>query len=317
MRPAHRRRRHRAVRVDQRHDARRRLHALGPPDVRQRAAGALAARVPLPARSSRGHRLRHRAREPRGRVRRHHGRRDRTALRRPHRPSRPPRVRGRGPVRGEGHHPRRHRAGGPLRIRAGDAPARGRSPGQGDGVGQDEHAAQDRPLVLRHRGRGRRARTPTSSSSSTSSTTWPIVSSCDPTSSTSLLLPNLYGDVLSDEAAATIGGLGLAPSGCYGDDFAYFESAHGTAPDIAGQRPHQPHRHAAQRGDATRPPGPGRARTASRRRRDHRVLRRHGAAHRPGWDGRDDRVRRGGGRRPGLRRRRPGSENGGDALLLV
>jgi isocitrate/isopropylmalate dehydrogenase len=50
-----------------------------------------------------------------------------------------------------------------------------------------------------------------------------------------LLLPNLYGDVLSDEGAATIGGLGLAPSGCYGHDFAYFESAHGTAPDIAGQ----------------------------------------------------------------------------------
>jgi isocitrate/isopropylmalate dehydrogenase len=50
-----------------------------------------------------------------------------------------------------------------------------------------------------------------------------------------LLLPNLYGDVLSDEGAATIGGMGLAPSGCYGDDFAYFESAHGTAPDIAGQ----------------------------------------------------------------------------------
>lgn len=50
-----------------------------------------------------------------------------------------------------------------------------------------------------------------------------------------LLLPNLYGDVLSDQAAGTIGGMGLAPSGCYGDDFAYFESAHGTAPDIAGQ----------------------------------------------------------------------------------
>lgn len=50
-----------------------------------------------------------------------------------------------------------------------------------------------------------------------------------------LLLPNLYGDVLSDEGAATIGGMGLAPSGCYGDDFAYFESAHGTAPDLAGQ----------------------------------------------------------------------------------
>ncbi len=50
-----------------------------------------------------------------------------------------------------------------------------------------------------------------------------------------LLLPNLYGDLLSDQGAATIGGMGLAPSGCYGDDFAYFESAHGTAPDIAGQ----------------------------------------------------------------------------------
>jgi isocitrate/isopropylmalate dehydrogenase len=50
-----------------------------------------------------------------------------------------------------------------------------------------------------------------------------------------VVLPNLYGDILSDEAAATVGGLGLAPSGCYGDDFAYFESAHGTAPDIAGR----------------------------------------------------------------------------------
>ena len=50
-----------------------------------------------------------------------------------------------------------------------------------------------------------------------------------------LLLPNLYGDILSDLGAGTIGGLGLAPSGCYGDQFAYFESAHGTAPDIAGK----------------------------------------------------------------------------------
>ncbi len=50
-----------------------------------------------------------------------------------------------------------------------------------------------------------------------------------------VLLPNLYGDILSDEGAATLGGLGLAPSGCYGDGFAYFESAHGSAPDIAGR----------------------------------------------------------------------------------
>ena len=50
-----------------------------------------------------------------------------------------------------------------------------------------------------------------------------------------VLMPNLYGDVLSDLGAGTIGGMGLAPSGCYGDGRAYFESAHGTAPDIAGQ----------------------------------------------------------------------------------
>jgi isocitrate/isopropylmalate dehydrogenase len=50
-----------------------------------------------------------------------------------------------------------------------------------------------------------------------------------------VVLPNLYGDILSDAAAGLVGGLGLAPSGCYGDDYAYFESAHGTAPDIAGR----------------------------------------------------------------------------------
>ncbi len=50
-----------------------------------------------------------------------------------------------------------------------------------------------------------------------------------------IVLPNLYGDILSDAAGGLIGGLGLAPSGCYGEDYAYFESAHGTAPDIAGR----------------------------------------------------------------------------------
>ncbi len=49
-----------------------------------------------------------------------------------------------------------------------------------------------------------------------------------------VVMPNLYGDILSDEASALIGGLGLSPSGCYGDDFAYFEPVHGTAPDILG-----------------------------------------------------------------------------------
>lgn len=49
-----------------------------------------------------------------------------------------------------------------------------------------------------------------------------------------IALPNLYGDVVSDLAAGLVGGLGVAPSGCYGDDYAYFEPSHGTAPDIAG-----------------------------------------------------------------------------------
>ena len=49
-----------------------------------------------------------------------------------------------------------------------------------------------------------------------------------------VVAPNLYGDILSDAAAGIIGGLGLAPSGCYGADYAYFESVHGTAPDIMG-----------------------------------------------------------------------------------
>jgi len=50
-----------------------------------------------------------------------------------------------------------------------------------------------------------------------------------------VVIPNLYGDILSDAAGGLLGGLGLAASGCYGDDYAYFESAHGTAPDLVGK----------------------------------------------------------------------------------
>jgi len=50
-----------------------------------------------------------------------------------------------------------------------------------------------------------------------------------------VVMPNLYGDIMSDGAAGLVGGLGLAASGCFGDNYAYFESAHGTAPDIAGK----------------------------------------------------------------------------------
>jgi len=50
-----------------------------------------------------------------------------------------------------------------------------------------------------------------------------------------LLLPNLYGDVISDLAAGLVGGLGVVPSANLGDGVAIFEAVHGTAPDIAGK----------------------------------------------------------------------------------
>lgn len=51
-----------------------------------------------------------------------------------------------------------------------------------------------------------------------------------------ILTSNLFGDILSDEAAGLIGGLGLAPSGNIGDNYGLFEPVHGSAPDIAGKR---------------------------------------------------------------------------------
>ena len=50
-----------------------------------------------------------------------------------------------------------------------------------------------------------------------------------------MLLPNLYGDIVSDLGAGLIGGLGLAPSGNIGEIAALFEAVHGSAPDIAGK----------------------------------------------------------------------------------
>lgn len=47
-----------------------------------------------------------------------------------------------------------------------------------------------------------------------------------------MVMENFVGDLLSDLAGAVIGGLGMCPSGNYGDDNAYFEPVHGSAPDI-------------------------------------------------------------------------------------
>ena len=62
-----------------------------------------------------------------------------------------------------------------------------------------------------------------------------IVTDPLPYSDKVLVMPNLYGDILSDMCAGLIGGLGLTPSGNIGDECSIFEAVHGSAPDIAGK----------------------------------------------------------------------------------
>lgn len=50
-----------------------------------------------------------------------------------------------------------------------------------------------------------------------------------------LVLPNLYGDIISDLAAGLVGGLGIVPGANLGTEHAVFEAVHGTAPDIVGK----------------------------------------------------------------------------------
>ena len=50
-----------------------------------------------------------------------------------------------------------------------------------------------------------------------------------------MILPNLYGDIVSDICAGLVGGLGIVPGANFGENFAIFESVHGSAPDIAGK----------------------------------------------------------------------------------
>ena len=57
----------------------------------------------------------------------------------------------------------------------------------------------------------------------------------DPQDLDVLLLPNLYGDILSDLCAGLVGGLGLVPGANLGWEYAVFEPVHGSAPDIAGK----------------------------------------------------------------------------------
>ena len=100
-----------------------------------------------------------------------------------------------------------------------------------------------------------------------------------------LVLPNLYGDIVSDLCAGLIGGLGVAPGANFGVDTAVFEPVHGSAPKYAGQDKVNPIGPAALRGAAARAsgrrrggPAHGRGDRRDRRRRQGRHVRsrRHG-----------------------------------------
>jgi isocitrate/isopropylmalate dehydrogenase len=58
---------------------------------------------------------------------------------------------------------------------------------------------------------------------------------CNPKRFDVILTPDLYGDIISGVIIGQIGGVGMAPSACIGEDFAFFEPVHGTAWDIAGK----------------------------------------------------------------------------------
>ena len=89
-----------------------------------------------------------------------------------------------------------------------------------------------------------------------------------------VLCMNIYGDILSDLGAETAGGLGLAPSGCFGDDgWAYFESVHGSAPGHRRPRHRQPDRDHPVGGADARPHGARAPRPSGSRRAVARVYR--------------------------------------------
>ncbi len=56
-----------------------------------------------------------------------------------------------------------------------------------------------------------------------------------PTEFDVMVMENLFGDILSDQGGGILGSLGLMPSACLGPEKSYYEPAHGSAPDIAGQ----------------------------------------------------------------------------------
>ncbi len=62
-----------------------------------------------------------------------------------------------------------------------------------------------------------------------------------PTQFDVMVMENMFGDILSDQGGGILGSLGLMPSACIGDDKAYYEPSHGSAPDIAGKNMANPY----------------------------------------------------------------------------
>ena len=62
----------------------------------------------------------------------------------------------------------------------------------------------------------------------------------DPDKYDTIVTTNVFGDILSDEAAQLVGGLGMAPGANVGDDFGLFEPIHGTAPTRVGKHTANP-----------------------------------------------------------------------------
>ena len=87
-----------------------------------------------------------------------------------------------------------------------------------------------------------------------------------------LLLPNLYGDIVSDLCAGLVGGLGVVPGANMGTESAVFEAVHGSAPDIAQQEPREPDGAAAVGADDARPHRRARHAPSGSGRRSTRVL---------------------------------------------
>ncbi len=62
-----------------------------------------------------------------------------------------------------------------------------------------------------------------------------------PTQFDVMVMENMFGDILSDQGGGILGSLGLMPSACLGDEKAYYEPSHGSAPDIAGKNMANPY----------------------------------------------------------------------------